>query len=51
MPVLLNTAYFPPVSYFALMARDMKANEKGYLMTIISVLSIISIGVVAMILV
>ena len=24
MPVLLNTAYFPPVSYFALMARDMK---------------------------
>ena len=34
-----------------LMARDMKANEKGYLMTIISVLSIISIGVVAMILV
>lgn len=34
-----------------LMTKDMKENEKGYLMTIISILSIISIGVVAMILV
>lgn len=27
MPVLLNTAYFPPVEYFALMARDIKGVE------------------------
>ena len=34
-----------------LMTKDMKKKKKGYLMTIISILSIISIGVVAMILV
>ena len=33
------------------MAKDMKESEKGYIMTIISILSIISIGIVAMILV
>ncbi len=33
------------------MEKHMKAEEKGYLMTILSILSIISIGVVAMVLV
>ncbi len=34
-----------------LMAKDMKANVKSYLMTIISILSIVSIGIIAVILV
>lgn len=34
-----------------LMAKDMKANVKSYLMTIISILSLVSIGIIAMILV
>ena len=28
MPVLLNTAYFPPIEYFALMARDMRVLQR-----------------------
>ena len=29
MPVLLNTAYFPPIQYFALMAKEMTATRKA----------------------
>lgn len=50
MAVVTKTMIMDKFEY-RLMTKDMKENEKGYLMTIISILSIISIGVVAMILV